>query len=359
MNKKFSVSVLCLLVAAVFIYSQRVTLSKTLIERVAEQRMGTNAIADLEDGLHVILCGAGGPLPDPKRSGPCVAVVAGNTLLIVDAGSGGSRNLATMFIPQGAIDAQLLTHFHSDHIDGLGEMAMMRWVNAANTSPLPVIGPLGTQAVVDGFNQSYAPDAQYRHAHHTDLVAPLSGTGMVAREFTPPADGERVTVFEQDGLTVSAFTVDHEPVHPAVAYRFDYKGRSVVISGDTAKSANLEAMSKGVDLLVHEALNRELVGIMNSVAKKNGLPILEQITYDIMDYHTSPVEVAEIARDAKVGHLMFYHVVPALVAPGMESVFVDGVDEVYEGGVTLGLDGSLVSLLANGDEIHLGELMFN
>jgi len=357
MSRKFSVGIFFVAVAALLIYSQRIALSKTLIERIAEQRIGLNLIADLDDGLHVILCGAGGPLPDPKRSGPCVAVVAGNTVLTIDAGSGGSRNLTAMQFPQGEIDAQLLTHFHSDHIDGLGELAMMRWVNAANTSPLPVIGPKGTQAVVDGFNQSYAQDALYRHAHHSDLVAPLSGTGMIAQEFSSPKPGERVIVFEQQGLTVSAFSVDHEPVSPAVAYRFDYKGRSVVVSGDTAKSANLEAMSSGIDLLVHEALSPELVGIMNRAAKKNGIAIIEKITHDIIDYHASPLEVAEIARDARVGHLLFYHVVPALIAPGMEAIFLDGVDEVYKGEITVGVDGLMMSLPANSEEIESRELM--
>jgi ribonuclease Z len=328
-----------------------------IMEKAADARVGQSLTDDLEDGLHVILCGAGGPLPDPKRSGPCVAVIAGETLVTIDAGTGGTRNLAAMQFPLGNINAQFLTHFHSDHIDGLGEMAMMRWVNAANTSPLPVYGPQGVETIVKGFNLSYGADAQYRHAHHTDLVAPLSGKGMVAHPFSVPADGELLTVLEQNGLKVSAFTVDHEPVHPAVGYRFDYKGRSVVISGDTAKSANLEKLSAGVDLLVHEALSREMVGIMNAAAKKNNVPILEKITVDIIDYHASPVEAAETAQAAKVGHLMYYHIVPALVAPGMESLYLKGVNDTYDGPVTLGQDGSMISLPANSQAIISDELL--
>jgi len=322
-----------------------------IMEKALDARIGQSMTDDLEDGLHVILCGAGGPLPDPKRSGPCVAVVAGETLVTIDAGTGGTRNLAAMQFPLGNINAQFLTHFHSDHIDGLGEMAMMRWVNAANISPLPVYGPEGVENIVKGFNLSYGADAQYRHAHHTDLVAPLSGKGMAAHPFEVPADGELLTVFEHQGLKVSAFTVDHEPVHPAVGYRFDYKGRSVVISGDTAKSANLEKLSAGVDLLVHEALSREMVGIMNAAAKKHNVPILEKITADIIDYHASPVEAAETAQAAKVGHLMYYHIVPALVAPGMESLYLKGVDDTYDGPITLGKDGSMISLQANAKTI--------
>jgi len=356
-NKKLSIILLALCIVAGGLYSQRIPLTKGLIELASEQRMGKSMVADLNDGLHVILCGAGGPMPDPKRSGPCVAVIAGDTVITVDAGSGGTRNLVSMQVPMGEISAQLLTHFHSDHIDGLGEMAMMRWVSAANTSPMTVIGPLGTATVVEGFNRSYSFDAQYRHAHHSDLVAPLSGTGMVAQEFTPPAEGERVTIFEKDGLSISAFAVDHEPVHPAVGYRFDYKGRSVVISGDTAKSANLEAMSQDVDLLVHEALNRELIGIMERAAKKTGNAGIEKAMSDITDYHASPVEVAEIATGAKVGHLMYYHVVPALPAPGMEAVYLDGVSDVYKGNITLGQDGSMISLPVDSKAIELNNLL--
>ncbi len=357
MNKKLSIILLALCIVAGGVYSQRIPLTKGLIELASEQRMGKSMVADLNDGLHVILCGAGGPMPDPKRSGPCVAVIAGGTVITVDAGSGGTRNLVSMQVPMGEISAQLLTHFHSDHIDGLGEMAMMRWVNTANTSPLPVYGPQGVENIVNGFNLSYGADAIYRNAHHTDMVAPLSGKGMTAQPFSIPAEGELLTVFEKDGLKISTFTVDHEPVHPSVGYRFDYKGRSVVISGDTAKSANLEAMSQDVDLLVHEALNREMVGIMEAAAKKNNVKSLEKMFFDITDYHASPVEVAEIATGAKVGHLMYYHVVPALPAPGMEAVYLEGVSDVYKGNITLGEDGSMISLPADSKAIESNNLL--
>ena len=137
---------------------------------------------------------------------------------------------------------------------------MLRWVNAASTAALPVLGPTGTAEVVAGFNAAYRFDAAFRHAHHGDTVAPLAGTGMVAREFALPAANESVTVLERDGVRVTMFAVDHAPVSPAVGYRIEYGGRSLVLSGDTKRSPNLEAMAKGTDLLVHEALSPELVG---------------------------------------------------------------------------------------------------
>jgi ribonuclease Z len=322
-----------------------------IAEVVVEQRLGGNSVSELEDGLHVVLCGAGSPLPDPVRSGPCVLIIAGDTLVTVDAGAGSTTNLLEMQVPLGNISAQLLTHFHSDHIDSLGKLGMMRWVNVANTSPLPVIGPVGTKSVVAGFNLAYAADAQYRHDHHSDLVAPKSGAGLIAKEFPSPEPGVMVTVFNKNGLTVKAFSVDHKPVYPAVGYHFEYKGRTAVISGDTTKSKNVEMAAKNVDLLVHEALSNVLINLIQVTAKSKHMPILEKVMFDIPDYHTSPVEAAQVAAAANARHLMYYHIIPALPAPGMEALFLKGTDDAYQGPITLGVDGSVITLPANSDEI--------
>jgi ribonuclease Z len=86
-------------------------------------------------------------------------------------------------------------------------------------------------------------------------------------------------------------------VEPAVGYRFSYKGRSLLITGDTTKQDNIQKFSEGIDLLVHEALAPNLVNMMNATAKKLGNEIMAKITYDILDYHASPVEAAETARE--------------------------------------------------------------
>ena len=124
---------LLLSAAIVVIVGQKENILTSIILRGAEIQMGRNQIDDLEDGLHVSLCGAGGPMPAPKASGPCVVIIAGAKQFVIDAGTNGARNLARMGYPLGKIDAVFLTHFHSDHIDGLGEMATLRWVSAANS----------------------------------------------------------------------------------------------------------------------------------------------------------------------------------------------------------------------------------
>jgi ribonuclease Z len=150
---------------------------------------------------------------------------------------------------------------------------------------------------------------------------------------------------------ITAFSVDHDPVSPAVGYRVEYKGRSVVISGDTAKSSNLEFFAKNADLLLHEALSRKLVGIMNASAKQVGNAVIEKITLDIIDYHASPVEAAQSAQTSKVQHLAFYHIVPPLIVPGQDKVYLDGVDDAFEGPTTLTQDGTTFTLPAGSSEV--------
>ncbi len=348
--KKSSLIIVAVIVIALVAYSQRATLMSSLGERVLQARMGADAIAELEDGLHLALCGAGSPMSAPGYSGPCVAVVAGKRLFIVDAGTNGNRNLNRMSYPPGDIQAVFLTHFHSDHFDGLGAMSVARWAGGDFPGPLPVYGPEGVERVVNGLNEAYALDVIYRHAHHGDLVAPVAGAGLKAMRFATPAEGELVTVYKDDDLTVEALLVDHAPIKPAVAYRFSYKGRSILISGDTVKSANLQKFAEGVDILVHEALGAKIVGMMESVSETKGNTTTAKIMHDIKDYHTSPVEAAEIARDAGVGHLLYYHIVPALIVPGQKVLFLDGADKIFPN-YTIGIDGVAFSLPANSNEI--------
>jgi ribonuclease Z len=176
---------------------------------------------------------------------------------------------------------------------------------------------------------------------------------MSARSFAAPAPGGSVVVFEGGGLRVAAFAVEHEPVRPAVGYRFEYGGRSLVLSGDTKRSANLEAQARGVDLLVHEALAAQLVERIHRAATAAGRANLAKITADIPEYHTTPVEAAELARASGARHLLFTHVVPPLPLPGLDAVFLEGVEDAFSGGVTLGRDGTLVSLPAGSDAIEV------
>lgn len=349
-QKKSRSVILALLSSLLLTACMPASLTSKIMEKGLESRMNSNVVDDFEDGLHMAICGAGGPMPAPKASGPCVMVIAGERVFVVDVGTDSPRNIGRMGYQIGDVEAVFLTHFHSDHLDGLGELATLRWAAGDHTQPLPVHGPRGVEKVVNGFNMAYSHDFVYRNEHHGDSVAPLSGAGMQAKPFNKPALGELALLIDDADLKVEALAVQHNPVEPAVGYRFSYKGRSILITGDTIKSANIERFAQGVDLLVHEALAPNLVKLMNKVATQTGNETMAKVTHDILDYHASPLEAAETAKAAKVGHLVYYHIVPPIVMPGQKALYLDGADDVFKP-YSIAEDGLSFSLPASSDEI--------
>ena len=334
-------------------------LGMVLIENLVGARVGLDATRDLPDGLHVVLCGTGSPLPDPERAGPCTLVIAGQHMFLVDAGEGAARNLALMGIPHARLDGVLLTHMHSDHIDGMGPVLLMRWTTGAATSPLPVHGPAGVDKVVAGFNTAYALDAGYRTAHHGPAIAPPSGAGAVAMPFALPEAGQGNTtaVLEQDGVRITAIRVDHGVVEPGVGYRIDYGGRAVVISGDTARSTSLAEGARGCDLLVHEALQPRIVKRLTEGFVAKGNTGVAQITRDILSYHSSPEDAADVATAAGARHLVLSHIIPPMMRPILYPAFLGEAPKRFSGPITVGEDGMIFSLPTGGTEIRQRRLM--
>jgi ribonuclease Z len=328
-------------VGAALVVTLLVTGCERLVDRqIARSLARGNAELVGSPDLHVVLCGTGSPLPDPARAGPCTAVVAGGELFLVDAGPGSWEVVDLAGLPTGALGGVFLTHFHSDHVGDLGEAIVQSWITGRGR-PLEVYGPPGTARIVDGLRAVYAADVEHRVAHHGDAVLPRAAAGAVAREVPlDPGAAASAVVLERGGLRVTMFRVDHAPVEPAVGYRFDYRGRAVVVSGDTRKSASVVTHARGADLLVHEALRRDLVERVPPVAERLGLGRLASMARDIPGYHTTPVEAAEVARDAGVRHLVLTHLVPSPNGFLGRRLFLRGVADVFDGEVTLGEDGA-------------------
>ena len=358
MSKQRAVALILIGAVAVILggaWLMRGTIATAEMEKVYRQAMASDPYAGLPDGLHVGLCGSGSPMPDPTRAGPCTVVLAGKQLFVVDAGAGGTKNLSLMNLPPARVNAVFLTHFHSDHIDGLGELMLQRWASGANTSPLPIYGPTGVDQVVAGFQSAYVLDSGYRVAHHGPKVIPPSGFGGTAHPFAVGADLPNVTVIDEPNLKVIAFPVHHNPVDPAVGYLFIYKGRRAVISGDTTASARLEAAAKGADLLVHEGLSPNLVALQRKAALADHRANLAAIFHDILSYHTTPEQAAGIAQRAGVKYLLFTHIIPPLPSRALEAPFLGASRDIFKGQIRVGHDGDLISLPAGTTEISYSD----
>ena len=322
-----------------------------------QDRLLDNAIPNLvqdnmptEDALSAIVCGSRSPLPHPSRDEACILVIAGKNIYVVDTGAGSSNNVNQWAIPANRIKAVLLTHLHSDHISDLPNFHMSTWINN-RPSQLDVYGPEGLESVLQGFEDAYSLDYTFRNAHHGDEIAPLGAVGMKAHTI----DLSSPVIIESDDLSIRAFEVEHHPVKPALGYRFDYKGRSIVISGDTIASQNLTDHSRNTDVLFHEAQANHILKPLNEFMLKNNRTNQAKVLDDITTYHTTPVEAANIAKEANVKHLVFYHLTPAPRNDIMEKIFTRGVSDVFEEW-TLSDDGTMVVLPVDSEEIQISNL---
>jgi ribonuclease Z len=353
-----SAAVVAGLLGAVGVAINNAGVQDRLLAAFARQNVARDASALMvDDALRVAVCGTSAPLPSPKRAKACIAVIAGGKIYIVDVGPESVENLMLWGLPLGRVEGVLLTHFHSDHIGDLGELNLQTWVQG-RPGPLAVYGGPGVERVVAGFNEAYALDQTYRTAHHTEKLMPAATWPLAARAVAMPAEASAPTavVLDRDGLKITAIETNHDPVRPAYAYRFDYKGRSVVITGDTTADPRLTAASKGADVLMSEALNREMIATLESQARDTGRDRVAHIMNDIQSYHISPTEAAEAANTANVQLLALYHLLPAPDNFLLKAMFRRGLNEARKGEWHISDDGSLYTLPLSSKEVRIGRV---
>ena len=186
--------------------------------------------------LKVTLLGTGYPRPVMERFGPSILVEAGKEKLLFDCGRGATQRLYQLKVPFSEVTALFLTHLHSDHIVGIPDFYLTGWIFGRST-PLRVWGPEGTAEMMSHLQQAYQFDIHIRR--DVDEKLPAQGVVVVAKDI------EQGVVYQNGDLKVTAFTVDHSPVKPALGYRVDYAGHSVVLSGDTRYSENLIQLLSG------------------------------------------------------------------------------------------------------------------
>lgn len=360
-NNKYILSgiLIVILVLAIGLNWLRLNPPQFIIERLFELQINKNAEENLfkEDALYVITTGTGAPMPDPSRVGPQVVVVANGQKLVFDSGPGSTRNIEISNIGVGDIDALFLTHYHSDHIGDLGELFLKRWATEGIEQSLPVYGPPGVEEVVTGFESAYQLDKTYRIKHHGEEAMPASGFGGDPIEFDL---GNELTasevVYEEGGVQVIAFNVDHSPVYPAVGYRVNYQDRSVVISGDTIYTDSLIAHAKDADLLVSEVLNHDLSELVSDLTEEQDGNASE-VAEDILDYHISPSQVGEWATKSEVSHVLATHILPPVPVAFLENPFLRDLRNNFDGPVRMANDGTMVTMPVDSDQVSYKELI--
>jgi ribonuclease Z len=164
-------------------------------------------------------------------------------------------------------------------------------------------------------------------------------------EFAPPEGDSALVVYDKDGVVVKAFCVNHAPVEPSVGYRIEHRGKVIVLSGDTVRTSSLLANSQNADLLVCEAMNKELVQVMESVMEETGNTTNAKILFDIQDYHMDVSEVGALAQEAHVRRLALNHLAPRPRGRAQANRFFrDPAKEHYSGVTFVGKDGMQIVL---------------
>ena len=299
-----------------------------------------------EDSLTAVVCGSRSPINDPNRAEACILVQAGDQIFIFDTGNGSAQNLHNWNMPWNRLEGIFYTHLHSDHISDIADFHQGTWINGQRSSKQKVFGPEGVQLLTDGIELAYTKDYFFRNEHHGDVIAPLNIVGFD----THTVNLNNPVLIDNEDLKITAYSVSHDPVDPALGYRIDYKGRSISISGDTIYDQNLVNNSKDADVLFHESMSLEILDLINANAKATGNMVAEIVTVDILDYHTPILEVVKAAKDANVRHLVFYHHLPAPRNQIMEEVMYRGVDEIMQEW-TASNDGTMIILPIDSEEI--------
>jgi ribonuclease Z len=276
--------------------------------------------------LKVTLLGTASPAPRADRFGPSTLVEAGDQTLLFDAGRGVPIRLRQLEIPLGKIDVLFITHYHSDHTSGIPDVWLTGWLSppyAGRTAPFHVIGPVGAKALMTNLEKAYALDIEIRRE---DEQLPPEGISSLVEEFSQ--DG---VVYEKSGVKVIAFEVDHGPaIKPAVGYRIEYKGRSVVISGDTRYHRNVITHGAGADVLVHEVASARPELVAASVPVQR-----------IIAHHTTPREAGLVFSQARPRMAVYTHVVllsnEKFPEPTLDEVVAE-TRQTYDGPLTVGED---------------------
>lgn len=298
------------------------------------------SLLESNGSIRVIFCGTGSPQKGGSRGQACTLVSAGGRLFLFDAGENAMRNLERSQVPLKALQDIFITHWHSDHFNGLGALINHSWVWGRH-QPVRVHAPGEVGTVMQGLAKVYAQDAHYRNSHFVSTPEVAFGQAM---PFAIPSDQESLRIYDESGVTIDAYKVAHEPVEPAVGYLLSYAGKKVFVSGDTKVSPRYTNAIDNADLVIHEAINSRLIEDAAKVATAMGQAEDATLMTHVIEYHADTLQLAQLADKYQVKHLVLTHMIPEPNNLISRYLFTAGMRDRYDGKITLAEDGMDITL---------------
>jgi len=241
-------------------------------------------------------------VPGLSRHMTSHVMLSNGSAYVLDCGMGVTDQYARTGIPFSALKSIFITHHHADHNIEYGPLLILGWIQGL---PLDIraFGPPPLKEMTDQFMSAYKQTVDFwAEDFH---MKPL--TAVAVQEISSAGP-----VMEDDNVKVSSIVVEHPPVKPALAYRFDFRDRSIAFSGDTAPLDAVAMMAKGADVLVHETMHVLAVEKAIKVSIAKGMPTtFEAFMAHMKADHTPSEEVGRIAQEAGVKTLVLSHLTPA------------------------------------------------
>ena len=243
--------------------------------------------------VSVQILGSGGPAVNKDRASSSYLLwIDGRSRMVVDMGGGAFLRFGQAEAKLADISLAAMSHYHPDHVS---DLPALLWLSTnTRKEPLPLVGPSGN-ALVPGTNEFLARlfDAKtgaFQVLGTSMGAPPVPGVGGGVKLEVSTVDvtkNEPSTVYDRDGMTVTALTIPHGPI-PTVAYRVQTRGVSVVFSSDqNGTNPRFIDFARGANVLImHMAI---AAGTTNPL-------------------HAAPSVVGRVAQEAGVGRLILSHI---------------------------------------------------
>lgn len=297
-----------------------------IVSAQAEQKTNRLAVDQVRGSLSLMVLGSGGPVATPtgRASAGYLIFTDGEPRILMDAGGGTFQRLAASGTNIKDLDIVLLSHLHIDHTGDLSSAIKTiyfhnRGAGTFRTAPIRIFGPGVNSATFPGTDiLQYPASTEYVDGHYhmeyglerylNIFATAISGGEFdyTTEDFSPDITLPTRTILDEDGLVIKTLGVIHGPV-PSLAFRIEYRGQSIVYSGDTSsKTDNMIQLAEDADLLIYDT------AIMDDLpdGPNDGVFFL---------LHTTPTRIGEVAASAQPKRLVLSHITP-ITEPRLDEV---------------------------------------